>query len=106
MGAATPELVLQEQSIDIHDAGDANPRINFLKNKEVFHFKTASLRFQKGRDSAWRWTRKSFRNRIRIAITGRIRCGGPMMEHQLSGKEKRYKEEKKWLKRIWQLDYQ
>lgn len=48
MGAATPNLVLQEQSIDIHDAGDTNPRINFLKNKEVFHFKDGFVEIPEG----------------------------------------------------------
>ena len=48
MGAATPNLVLQEQSIDIHDASDANPRINFLKNKEVFHFENGFVEIPEG----------------------------------------------------------
>ena len=48
MGAATPNLVLQEQSIDIHDASDTNPRINFLKNKEVFSFKEGFVEIPEG----------------------------------------------------------
>lgn len=48
MGAATPNLVLQEQSIDIHDASDTNPRINFLKNKEVFHFENGFVEIPEG----------------------------------------------------------
>ena len=38
MDASTPNVILQEQSIGIHDAGAENPRMNFLKNKEVFNF--------------------------------------------------------------------
>ncbi len=48
MDAATPNVVLQEQSIEIHDASDTNPRINFLKNKEVFDFKNGFVQIPSG----------------------------------------------------------
>ena len=48
LDAATPNVILQEQSIDIHDAGDDNPRMNFLKNKEVFNFNCGFVQIPEG----------------------------------------------------------
>lgn len=48
MDASTPNVILQEQSIGIHDAGDENPRMNFLKNKEVFNFDHGFVRIPSG----------------------------------------------------------
>ena len=48
MDATTPNVILQEQSIGIHNASEGNERINFLKNKEVFDFKEGFVQIPNG----------------------------------------------------------
>lgn len=48
MDAATPNVILQEQSLDIHDPSDSNYRLNFIKNREVFAFKDGFVQIPSG----------------------------------------------------------
>ncbi len=38
LDSVTPNVIMQEQSINVHDASASNPCMNFIKNKEVFQF--------------------------------------------------------------------
>lgn len=48
LDAATPNAIMQEQSVDIHDPGSGNQHLNFLKDPGVFGFQDGFVRIPDG----------------------------------------------------------
>ncbi len=48
LDAATPNAFIQEQSVDIHDAGKTNIHMNFLKNMDAFGYDDGFVRLPDG----------------------------------------------------------